>query len=164
MAIVKLLEKICMAEEVEYDVEDLKIISRRVGGDIRAAINDLQLHCYSGKLEISAEVEDNERERESSIMNSLNVVLKSTNWDNVQGVYDNIKEDYKEIMLWLDQNLPAEYSGEDLSRAYDALSKADRFNRRIMRWQHWRYLVYIYQLMSVGIAWRRMKIRKDLFL
>tara|TARA_Y100000310_G_scaffold319891_1_gene375710 strand:+ start:11212 stop:12381 length:1170 start_codon:yes stop_codon:yes gene_type:complete len=152
LVVAKILEEICTAEEIEYDIDGLKIIARRVGGDIRAAINDLQLHCYTGKLDVSEDMEDNERERESNIMNSLKIVLKSTNWDNVQGAYDNIKEDYKEVMLWLDQNLPAEYSGEDLSRAYDALSKADRFNRRIMRWQHWRYLVYIYQLMGTGVA------------
>ena len=56
-------------------------------------------------------------------------------------------------MLWLDANLPEEYARpEDLARAYDALSKADVFQRRIRRWQHWRFLVYINALLTAGVA------------
>jgi len=56
-------------------------------------------------------------------------------------------------LLWIDQNLPFEYvKAEDLARAYDKLSKADVFNRRIRRWQHWRFLVYINALITAGVA------------
>ena len=41
---------------------------------------------------------------------------------------------------------------EDLARAYDMLSRADVFRRRIKRWQHWRFLVYINALISGGVA------------
>ena len=39
-----------------------------------------------------------------------------------------------------------------MAKAYDKLSKADVFNRRIKRWQHWRFLVYINALITAGIA------------
>ena len=56
-------------------------------------------------------------------------------------------------MLWLDENLPKEYEKPaDLQRAYENLSRADIFQRRIKRWQHWRFLVYINALITAGIA------------
>jgi replication factor C large subunit len=56
-------------------------------------------------------------------------------------------------MLWIDKNLPEEYTNPaDLSRAYDFLSKADIFSRRITRWQHWRFMVYINALITAGVA------------
>ncbi|MDP3917027.1 MAG: replication factor C large subunit [Nanoarchaeota archaeon] len=150
--IVGVLKNICESEKIKYSDESLKIIARRVGGDIRGAINDLQIHAANGILEVSDDSEENEREREGRILEALMLVFKSTKWENFQGAYDNVRVDHKEIMLWLDQNIPYEYRGKELFSAYDALSRADIFNRRIMRWQYWRYLVYVYQLLSSGIA------------
>ena len=63
-----------------------------------------------------------------------------------------VKEDLDESFLWLEENLPKEYEGKDLERAFDCLSRADVFKGRIRRWQHWRFLVYINDLMTAGIA------------
>ena len=160
LSIVKVLERICKAENVEYDKEDLKVIGRRVGGDLRAAINDLQIHSCFGRVDLCEDNEDNERGKEGKITDALRIVLKSNKWDNVNGVYDTVKEDHRELILWLEQNIPYEYRGEELAKAYDSLSKADVFNRRIMRWQHWRYLVYIYQLLSNGVAFSKDESKK----
>ncbi|MCX8147327.1 MAG: replication factor C large subunit, partial [Candidatus Woesearchaeota archaeon] len=66
---------------------------------------------------------------------------------------ENIQEEPDEIILWIDENLPYEYEKpEDLARAYDYISKADIMRRRIKRWQHWRFLVYINAYLSGGIA------------
>ncbi|MBT6941373.1 replication factor C large subunit [Candidatus Woesearchaeota archaeon] len=158
--IVTVLKKVCEGENVPYEEDDLKTIARRVGGDIRGAINDLQVHSILGKIELAEEAEDNEREREGTILDALRLVFKSRKWENVSGVYNNLKEDHKEIMLWLEQNIPAEYSDEELYNAYMSLSKADIFNRRIMRWQHWRYLVYVYNLLSYGVAFSKKENKK----
>ena len=55
-------------------------------------------------------------------------------------------------MLWIEENIPAEYSGEELAKAYDALSRVDIFKRRIYRQQYWRFLVYENAFLSYGIA------------
>ncbi len=154
------LKKICENENISYNEEDLKMIARRVGGDLRAAINDLQIHSCSGKLVLEGGSEDNERGREGNLSEALRLVFKSKKWENVSGVYDNVAVNHKDLMLWVEQNLPYEYSSESLANAFDSLSKADIFNRRIMRWQHWRYLVYIYQLLSCGIAFSKKDSKK----
>ncbi|MFC1728388.1 hypothetical protein ACFLZ7_02910 [Nanoarchaeota archaeon] len=80
-------------------------------------------------------------------------VFKTTDPLIAIDAYDPVNEDFDKIKLWIDENLPKEYTKQaDLARAYDSLSKADIFSRRIMRRQHWRYYVYINALLSAGIA------------
>ena len=57
-----------------------------------------------------------------------------------------------EIALWIEENIPSEYSGNALVKAYEALSKADVFKGRIYRQQHWRFLVYQSFFLSAGIS------------
>jgi replication factor C large subunit len=57
-----------------------------------------------------------------------------------------------EIFLWIEENIPLEYQGEELAQAFDALSKADVFRGRIYRQQHWRFLIYENFLIGPAIA------------
>ena len=80
-------------------------------------------------------------------------IFKTTDPKIAINAFENVKEDLDQQLLWIDENLPYEYSKpEDLARAYDKLSKADVFDRRIKRWQHWRFLVYINALITAGVA------------
>ena len=87
------------------------------------------------------------------MINALFKVFKTTDPKVAIAAFDNVNEDLDEQLLWLDENLPREYTkAEDLAKAYDKLSKADVFNRRIRRWQHYRFLIYINALITAGIA------------
>ena len=57
-----------------------------------------------------------------------------------------------EIILWVEKNIPEEYSGKELTRAYELLSKVDLFKGRIYKQQYWRFLVYENIFLSYGIA------------
>ena len=57
-----------------------------------------------------------------------------------------------EIMILLEQNIPAEYSGKELAKAYELLSRADIFKKRIYRQQYWRFLVYENIFLSYGVS------------
>jgi len=49
--------------------------------------------------------------------------------------------------------LPHEYNKPAaLARAYEYLSRADVFQGRIRKRQHWRFLAYIYNLITAGIS------------
>src|SRR3989338_2178594 len=54
LSVFKILKRICDSEEIRYDDEILKNLSRRSGGDARAAINDLQA-LTQGKNELTKE-------------------------------------------------------------------------------------------------------------
>ncbi len=152
--IFKILQKICGNEKIKYEEEILKGLARRAGNDARAAINDLQTLTIEAKELTKKSLEElGERNKLDTMINALFKVFKTTDPKIAIAAFDNIEEDLDEQLLWLDENLPREYTNaEDLAKAYDKLSKADVFNRRIKRWQHYRFLVYINALITAGIA------------
>jgi replication factor C large subunit len=150
----EVLMSICTKEKIKYELDVLKSLARRAGGDCRAAINDLQtLTELTKELTKGSLDELEQRSKEESIPSALLKVFKTTDPKIAIRAFDNVKDDMNQQMLWIDQNLPYEYTNpEDLARAYDKLSKADVFNRRIRRWQHWRFLVYVNALITAGVA------------
>jgi replication factor C large subunit len=131
------------------DNDILTNIAIKARGDLRAAINDLQ--TASGMKDPSQILID-QREKETDIFNALRMVFKGKPTNEILRIYDSIKMPIDEIMLWIEENIPAEYSGEELAKAYDALSRVDIFKRRIYRQQYWRFLVYENALLSYGVA------------
>ena len=80
-------------------------------------------------------------------------ILKTTKPEVALPALDDVDEDTDQVFLWIDENLPKEYKNiDDLARAYDNLSLADVFRGRIKKRQHWRFLVYINNLLTAGIA------------
>tara|TARA_Y100000310_G_scaffold281722_1_gene302366 strand:+ start:2601 stop:3809 length:1209 start_codon:yes stop_codon:yes gene_type:complete len=150
----EILKEICDNEEIKYDELVLKGLARRAGNDARAAINDLETLSIETKELTKTSLEElGERNQQDTILNALFKIFKTTDPKVAISAFDNVKENLDEQLLWLDENLPKEYTKpEDLAKAYDKLSKADVFNRRIRRWQHWRFLVYINALITAGIA------------
>ena len=154
LPIFEILKKICKNEKIKYEEIILKGLARRAGNDARAAINDLEILSIETKELTKKSLEElGERNQQDSIFNALFKIFKTTDFNVAIGAFDNVKENLDEQLLWLDENLPREYTQpEDLAEAYDKLSKADVFNRRIKRWQHYRFLVYINALITAGIA------------
>lgn len=150
-SIVPVLRTIADAEGLDYSDDALKTLARRAGGDIRAAITDLQT---LGEFVDAARVETiDQRDVQGNIIDAVRVVLKTRDPKTARDMLDNLKEDIDEIFLWMDENLPKEYTAPgDLQRGYEALARADRFRGRIRRWQHWRFLVYCYDLLGPGVA------------
>ncbi len=149
--IVGILKKICEKENCVVSNEVLTSISIKARGDIRAAINDLQSLSKMGTPELVKEI--GERNKEQSIFSALQYVFKNSKIDaKMIGIYDEVNMPIDEIFLWIEENIPYEYKGEELAKAFDALSVADVFRGRIYRQQHWRFLVYENFLLSGGIA------------
>ncbi len=145
------LKGICEREKVSCEDELLKSLAWQSGGDLRSAITDLQSLSVIGNSISSLEGLDSRAQR-SKIEDVLRLIFKSTSADNVLGKFDDTDMDLDDCLLWLDENLPREYSGADLANAYECLSRADVFRGRIRRWQHWRFLVYVSALMTAGVA------------
>jgi replication factor C large subunit len=156
-SLLKVLKEICKEEKIRFDEEALSMLARRAGGDMRAAINDLQSLASDDRKLTRKDVEEfGERDRTDSIIQALVKVFKTTDLDVALKAFDNVDEDLDKIFLWVDENLPHEYTrAADLARGFDALSKADVFKGRIMRWQYYRFYVYCYNLLSVGIAFAK---------
>lgn len=147
------LKRLCESEGVEYDETALKGLARRSGGDLRAAINDLEMSVGDGRFTKHELDLLSDRNQVDKIHNALMKVFKTTDTEVSRSAFDNVNEDIDQVMLWIDENLPKEYTRpEDLARAYDMISRADVFKGRIRRWQHWRFLVYVYASISAGVS------------
>ena len=145
----EVLIEILKKEKMFIDGEVLTKISLRAKGDLRAAINDLQA---ASKLENPSEILFDERNKEIDIFNALKLVFKGKPTPETLQVFDSVNMPLDEIILWVEENIPAEYQGEELAKAYDRLSKVDVFKGRIYKQQYWRFMVYENILLSYGIA------------
>jgi len=149
-AILEILRSIIQKENITIKPEILSAIAKKSRGDVRSALNDLQIARDLGEDSLMSEL--HEREKEESIFNLLKVVFQSPTDHRITQIYDSTDMELNEIMLWVEENIPTEYSGKALCRAIECLSKADVFKGRIYRQQHWRFLVYQNFFLSAGIS------------
>ncbi|MBI2043945.1 replication factor C large subunit [Candidatus Pacearchaeota archaeon] len=143
------LSDILKKEGKTIDDGTLTEISIKAKGDLRAAINDIQ--TYSG-IQIDQKIPVAERNKEKDIFNSLKIIFKNNPSNDMLDIYDSVRMELDEILLWIEQNIPQEYKGKELARAFDLLSKADVFKGRIYKQQYWRFLVYENIFLSYGIS------------
>jgi replication factor C large subunit len=137
-----------MQENIHY----LKQIAIKSQGDIRAAINDLQTYVLSDQTNLDFL---EERSKQDSIFNILKKLFQQR--DNHLNLFDQTKMSLDEILLWIEENIPREYKGRALAKAYLALANADIFRGRIYRQQFWRFLVYQNIFQSAGISYAKDK-------
>lgn len=145
--ILEILKDIARKEKFLFSEDILTSIAIKARGDVRAAINDLQ----TINLETSHK-DIHERDKEEKIFNVLQKIFKNLPNHETLFLYEKVDMPLDEIFLWLEENIPQEYKGKELAKAFDALSKADVFRGRIHRQQHWRFLIYQNFLLSAGIA------------
>ncbi len=161
--ILKLLKEISEQEKLKVDEEVLRRIARSSGGDVRAAVTDLETFAQQGckKDGSSLGVEDakdfldtlGNRRIVEQMPKALIRIFRSLDPQIAADAFDSVDEDIDAQILWIDENLPKEYTNpEDLARAYEMLSKADVFRGRIHTWQHWGFLRTINLLITAGIA------------
>jgi replication factor C large subunit len=145
----EVLTDILKKEKIFIQDEILTRIALKSKGDLRAAINDLQT---ISKLKDTSGIDFDERNKEVDIFNALKIIFKGKANDETLKIFDSVKTPLDEIILWVEENIPNEYKGRELARAYDLLSKADIFKGRIYKQQYWRFLVYENIFLSYGIS------------
>jgi replication factor C large subunit len=149
-----ILKNVAAVEGIIADDLALKALARRSSGDARSAINDLQ-SLSEAKMELTEQsLQDlGERNRKESLPQALTLIFKTTQAAIARSALDNVDEDIDTSFLWVDENLPKEYTKSiDLALAYESLAKADVYRGRIRRWQHWGFLVYASALLTAGVA------------
>lgn len=147
------LQWVCEQEGIPCEEKAINSLARQVDGDMRAALIDLQLCASEGKFTFDTLAALSDRKRTDSVLNALRVIFKSSSVENALPALENVDMDLKDIIIWIDENLPREYiSPVSLAKAYESLARADVFQGRIRRQQHWRFLVYINDLLTAGIS------------
>jgi len=136
-------------ENLMIDEDFITELAIKARGDLRAAINDLQT---LSQLKDYFSVILDERNKETDIFNSLRRIFKEKPSNEMINIFDSVNMPIDDIILWLEENIPTEYKGEELARAYELLSKTDIFKGRIYKQQYWRFLVYENIFLSYGIS------------
>lgn len=155
--IIKVLQEICKKEGIKCDKEVLEDIAENAGGDLRAAINDLQA-VAEGKNEISAEdLVVSKRTQEMDVFKLLQKIFKTNYSPYADAIL--LDESPEDIIQWVEENISLEYSGEDLFRGYLALSRADLFIGRVKRRQFYRLWKYATYLMTSGVQQMKKEIK-----
>jgi replication factor C large subunit len=150
--ITKYLKKVLEKEGITENEHFLRQIAIKSQGDVRAALNDL--HAYTADKTSIIDI-DEKRDREESIFNILKILFQER--QDFLNIFDNTEMSLDEILLWLEENIPKEYSGKALAHAFHALSNADKFRGRIYRQQHWRFLLYQNVFQTAGISYAKDK-------
>jgi len=152
-AIYEVLTKEAKIKKIKYEEKALKQLARLAGGDLRAALIDLET---LGNLEINDSTISllEQRIRTSTIKQTLFKIFKTKDIKIARESFFNTDFDIDKALLWIDKNLPEEYSNDinAIERAYYYISRADAFKGRIIRRQQWDFLAYSNDLLSVGMA------------
>lgn len=142
------LKKIVAAEKVKISEEELRKVVENSDGDLRSAINDLQLISSA----VGLGLETGERDREAEVFDALAKVFHAKSFSAAQEALRNLDMKESEFFTWVVDNAPSQLSPQDLAEAFEYLSKADLYFQRINRTQAWHYLRYAIALMTAGVA------------
>ncbi len=160
--IYKVLKKIAEKENLNVDDKTLRAIANHSAGDLRSAINDLEALALSDDLHYESVQKLPDRNREKNIFDALRIILKTTNYGIATTALMNVDETPDIVEEWLAENIPYECENlEEVAKAYDYLSKADRFLGRAVKTQNYSFWKYATNLMTAGVALsKKQKYRK----
>ncbi|MDP1553257.1 MAG: replication factor C large subunit, partial [Methanobacteriaceae archaeon] len=147
------LKKICREEGVKFDDDVIKELAKRSTGDMRSAINDLEVMAQ-GKDSIS--MEDlgvvGAKDSTSNIFDSVRIVLKSKTIKNIKPAM-HLDEDPTLVMEIIAENIPREYEKpHEIQKAYEMISQADLYFGRAVSSRNYTYWRYASEFMGVGVA------------
>lgn len=152
--IAKFLRDVAEKEKMDYDALSINELAKNSSGDMRAALLDLQsLSNISNKITLEDVQQSGYRERTDNIFNVIRTLFVSTSLNEIRRARSSVEVDPDLLKKWVDENIPRQFPmPHSLAAAYDGLSRADIFDGRIFRRQHYGFLKYSGDLVaSVGL-------------
>ncbi|MBV0924770.1 replication factor C large subunit [Halomicroarcula limicola] len=151
-SIVPVLRDICRKEGVEYTDAVIEDIAEQNSGDLRGAIKDLQATA-EGRDRIEADdYVSGERDTSEGIFEYLDVVLKEGSAEEALKASYDVDETPDDLINWIEDNMPKDYEGAELARAYGFLSNADKWLGRVRATQNYSFWRYAGDNMTAGVA------------
>ncbi len=153
-SIPKALANIARAEGIDVEPAVFEAIAGRAGGDLRAAVRDLESICRGRTTVTSADLASlGDRDATGNMFDHVAHILKQAPFAELRREGMSIDATPEDLVLWVDENLPKEYKHpEDLVAGYEALSRADVFLGRTRRKQHYRLWAYAGDLARLGVS------------
>ncbi len=148
--VLALLERVTKAEGKDLSKDLIIQIVKRSNGDVRAALNDLEM-----MFDADPELIDylGMRDRKSEIFKVLDKIFLSSNFDTARNSLLSTDIDLDMLINWVSQNISNKYtSNASISEAYENLSMASMFNEKASRKSYYGYLRYASVLLSSGVS------------
>jgi replication factor C large subunit len=107
--VIALLERISKSESKEMSKDMIAEIAKRSNGDVRAALNDLEMMFGA-----DPELIDNlgMRDRKSEIFKVLDRIFLSANFDVARNSLLSTDIDIDMLINWVGQNIPNKYTSK----------------------------------------------------
>ncbi|MDE1856175.1 MAG: replication factor C large subunit [Candidatus Micrarchaeota archaeon] len=148
--IVSLLKSIAGAEDLKVDDSIIDELANRCSGDIRGAINDLEL-MSQGTPELMENI--GMRDRKMEVFGVLDRIFMSRSFDTARLAQMNTDLDSDMLLNWIEENIPNRYSWKsDIANAYSNIAKASFFLSHASRDSYYSYMRYSSILMSSGVS------------
>jgi len=155
--IVTVLMNIARAEGVSIAQGPLEAIADNAGGDLRAAVNDIQM-LVEGRSEVVSENTTvlAERNQNRELAESLRTMFGATTVKAAQDATLDLDKLPDELEKWIEESIPSEMTdSRDLADAFDALSRANVYLKRTRTLQHYGMWSYARTMMTAGVALSR---------
>lgn len=153
-SILTVLQRICQNENVKVDRNVLEEIANNAGGDLRAAVNDLQMlvegreHLKAGDSSVLGK-----RNQEKEISCALRAMFGAQSAREARDATLDLDMTPDELIYWIEENAPDEFvSSVDLASGFDALSRADIYLKRTRTLQYYGLWSYAKELMTSGVV------------
>ncbi|MDP3066723.1 MAG: replication factor C large subunit [Methanobacteriaceae archaeon] len=152
-SIMAMMKRICVKEGVKFEEHVLRTLAKRSRGDLRSAINDLEIMARGSESITSEDLEAlAEKDQVQNIFDSVRTVLKSKNPRRIKDAL-RLEAQPSFILELIAENIPREYEKQsEIEKAYDMVAEADIYLRRAFNTRHYGYWKYTYDLMGLGVS------------
>ncbi|MBE6493040.1 MAG: replication factor C large subunit [Methanosphaera stadtmanae] len=147
------LKRICSQENIEYDPETIKELSKQSNGDLRSAITSLEaIVDNSRKITPESLGVIAQKDGEKNVFDSVRTILKSKTPEHVVDAM-RVEAQPQFLIELIAENIPREYERTDeIAKAYEQIALADLNLGRAFRTQNYTYWKYAFLFMGRGVA------------
>jgi len=151
------LKRVARLANVTVEEALIERVAERAGGDLRAAINDLQMLAEGRRTLRDSDVGLLfERAQEKGIFDVMKGIFSAHGCLEAKLAVEGSSVDAEMVLQWINENIPNQYTNpEERAEAYDWFSKADVFMGRVKRKQMWNLMSYAMELATGGAALAR---------
>jgi replication factor C large subunit len=147
------LKRILSENKETMDADILEDVIENAGGDLRAAVSDLESQVRGGS---TSQANLSTRDIRRGTEETLRHLFASNDPKMARRIISESDLNHDSLVLWLEENLHLHLlSSEELNEGLEGLSLADVSLGRIMRNQNWKLLAYFYEFLATGVAMSR---------
>lgn len=151
-SIIPVLRDVCRREGIEYEDSALSALAQKNSGDLRSAINDLQALAEEADVLTEDDIVTGNRDTTEGIFDFLDDVIKEKGAQEALYAAYDVDETPDDLLNWVEDNAPKDYSGPELADAYGFFANADKWLGRVRATQDYSYWRYATDNVAAGVA------------